>query len=333
MNANNWTKKLLGIGMALSIALSMSACGKSDTPATTESTEQTTETTAPTNGADKKAPGSKDSKNNGKKPTDKTAGKKDDKTGGKANSKTDGKTDSNNNQPKENTTKETQPKEQKPEDENKVDSNKEQSPAPTQPKATEPAPTQPKETEPAHTHHYIAVTTPPSCITEGYTKYTCACGDGWVGDHTEMLGHNYSDWVTTVEPTVESEGQQTRTCSRCGETETRSIDKLPAPEPAVTEADIPALEAYARNYAQSVGFTIDTSLNLGNSGYFPPWGYNYTSLEHAKSVICEGIEATKSDLIASDGNDDGFTSDARYRYNCIIQINSDGEFVDYHLYG
>lgn len=333
MNANNWTKKLLGISMALSIALSMSACGKSDTPATTESTEQTTETTAPTNGADKKAPGSKDSKNNGKKPTDKTAGKKDDKTGGKANSKTDGKTDSNNNQPKENTTKETQPKEQKPGDENKVDSNKEQSPAPTQPKATEPAPTQPKETEPAHTHHYIAVTTPPSCITEGYTKYTCACGDGWVGDHTEMLGHNYSDWTTTVEPTVESEGQQTRTCSRCGETETRSIDKLPAPEPAVTEADIPALEAYARNYAQSVGFTIDTSLNLGNSGYFPSWGYNYTSLEHAKSVICEGIEATKSDLIASDGNDDGFTSDARYRYNCIIQINSDGEFVDYHLYG
>ena len=332
MNANNWTKKLLGIGMALSIALSMSACGKSDTPATTESTEQTTETTAPTNGADKKAPGSKDSKNNGKKPTDKTAGKKDDKTGGKANSKTDGKTDSNNNQPKENTTKETQPKEQKPGDENKADSNKEQSPAPTQPKATEPkdqtpAPTEPKETKPAHTHNYIAVVTPPSCITEGYTKYTCACGDGWVGDHTEMLGHNYSDWVTTVEPTVESEGQQTRTCSRCGETETRSIDKLPAPEPAVTEADIGSLESYARSYAQSVGFTIDTSLNLGNSGYYPAGYMRNTSIEEAQADIREGIDGLVSDFTALDGAFQGA------RYNCIITMNSYGDFEIYDLYG
>ena len=305
----NWTKKLLGVSMALGIALSISACGTTS-PEVTESTGQTTVTTAPTIKTDKTDKKEQDSKKSEKKPASQSSGKKDDQSGKKGDSK--------DNQPKESTPKETQPKEEKAPTENKEDL------------ASEPsshAPTNPEATDPAHTHHYIAVTTPPSCITEGYTKYTCDCGDSWVGDHTEMLGHTYGDWVTTKEPTTEAEGQQTRTCSRCGGTETRSIDKLPTPEPGVTAADIPALEAYARSYAEAAGFTIDTSLNLSNAGYYPSWGYNYTSLEHAKSVICEGIESTKSDLIASHGTIEGC------RYNCIIEINSDGEFVDYHLYG
>lgn len=188
-----------------------------------------------------------------------------------------------------------------------------------------------KPTTPPHTHNYKIAVTLPTCTAGGYTIYTCSCGHSYKADYTDPLGHSYGDWVTTKEPTTSAEGEQTRTCSRCGHTETRSVDKLP--EPGVTAADIPALESYARSYAQSVGFTIDTSLNLSNAGYYPSWGYNYKSLDHAKSVIREGIEVTKGSLIAADGNDDGFTGDGRYRYNCIIQIDSDGKFVDYHLYG
>ncbi len=311
MSTHNWTKKLLGIGMALSISLSMSACGTSDTADTTESTGQTVETTAPASGADKKAPDSKDSKNSGKKPAKQSTGKKDDQAVKKDDSK--------DNQPKENAEKETQPKKQEPSAENT---------ASTEAPKAEPtsAPTTPEATEPAHTHHHIAVTTPPSCITEGYTRYTCACGDGWVGDHTEMLGHNYSDWTTTKEPTTEAEGQQTRTCSRCGETETRSVDKLPAPEPGVTAADIPALEAYARSYAEAAGFTIDTSLNLGNAGYYPAWGMKHNSVDAAQAYIREGV-----DFLITDFSDEGGVQGARY--NCIIEINDEGELVDYHLYG
>ena len=51
----------------------------------------------------------------------------------------------------------------------------------------------------AHEHSYEAVVTAPTCTEGGYTTYTCACGDSYVADETEALGH---DWKGT-------------TCTRC----------------------------------------------------------------------------------------------------------------------
>ena len=64
-------------------------------------------------------------------------------------------------------------------------------------------------------HDYAESVTEPTCTEAGYTTYTCACGDSYVDDETDPLGHDFGDWVLT-EPGVE-----TRTCSRCDETETR----------------------------------------------------------------------------------------------------------------
>ena len=54
----------------------------------------------------------------------------------------------------------------------------------------------------AHEHSYEAVVTAPTCTEGGYTTYTCACGDSYVADETDALGH---DWKGLV-------------CTRCGET-------------------------------------------------------------------------------------------------------------------
>ena len=51
--------------------------------------------------------------------------------------------------------------------------------------------TTPKET---HEHSYTAVVTAPTCTEDGYTTYTCECGDSYVADHTAPLGH---DWHGT----------------------------------------------------------------------------------------------------------------------------------------
>ncbi len=51
----------------------------------------------------------------------------------------------------------------------------------------------------AHEHSYEAVVTAPTCTEPGFTTYTCACGDSYVADETEALGH---DWKGT-------------TCTRC----------------------------------------------------------------------------------------------------------------------
>ena len=64
-------------------------------------------------------------------------------------------------------------------------------------------------------HSYETKVVEPTCTEGGYTVYVCACGEMYEADETAPLGHDFGEWALT-EPGVES-----RTCHRCGETETR----------------------------------------------------------------------------------------------------------------
>lgn len=71
-----------------------------------------------------------------------------------------------------------------------------ETPAPTEePKPTE-EPT-PEPTEPPHTHNYSASVTQPTCTTQGYTTYTCNCGDSYRDNYTSG-SHNYSNGTCTA---------------------------------------------------------------------------------------------------------------------------------------
>ena len=48
------------------------------------------------------------------------------------------------------------------------------------------APSSPAES--VHTHKYDAAVTMPGCAEQGYTTYTCACGDFYVSDATDATG-------------------------------------------------------------------------------------------------------------------------------------------------
>ncbi len=79
----------------------------------------------------------------------------------------------------------------------------------------------------AHDHDYVATVTEPTCTEGGYTTYTCSvCGDTYVANETEALGHTWSQWTTDQEADCTEDGTQTRTCSVCGETETREVEAL-----------------------------------------------------------------------------------------------------------
>ena len=67
--------------------------------------------------------------------------------------------------------------------------------------------------ESMHTHNYTSVVTPPTCEDGGYTTYTCACGNTYVGNETPASGHKFSDW------TPDGKGKETRTCSICNTSE------------------------------------------------------------------------------------------------------------------
>ena len=108
-------------------------------------------------------------------------------------------------------------------------------------------------------HSHKATVVDPTCSDKGYTLYVCDCGDQYMENFTdelghdlsdatcekaptcqrencdytegEALGHNYGEWVVEKEATEEETGLKTRTCDRCGDVETEEIPvKTPTSE-------------------------------------------------------------------------------------------------------
>ena len=79
---------------------------------------------------------------------------------------------------------------------------------------------------PATGHSYTSVVTEPTCTAQGYTTYTCSCGDSYVADYKDALGHSFGEWTVTTAPTCTEKGVETRYCSGCDATETRDVDAL-----------------------------------------------------------------------------------------------------------
>ncbi len=93
-------------------------------------------------------------------------------------------------------------------------------PDPTQPPVTVPPETVP-ETQP-HQHDYQLSVADPTCVEAGSKIYTCVCGDAYT-EAIDALGHAWGEWVVAKEPTYTEWGEESRTCSRCGKTESYPI--------------------------------------------------------------------------------------------------------------
>lgn len=76
-------------------------------------------------------------------------------------------------------------------------------------------------------HKYESVVTAPTCTEQGYTTYTCECGDTYVADYVDVdtNNHSYTSEITTP-ATHTTNGVMTFTCS-CGDTYTEEIAKTP----------------------------------------------------------------------------------------------------------
>ena len=80
-----------------------------------------------------------------------------------------------------------------------------------------------------HSNIELRNTTEATCENTGYTgdTYCTDCGIKLAnGTTTAALGHSYTSKITK-EPTTKEEGEMTYTCSRCGDTYTKAIEKLP----------------------------------------------------------------------------------------------------------
>ncbi len=66
--------------------------------------------------------------------------------------------------------------------------------------------------EEEHTHEYTETVVEATCTEDGYTIFTCSCGDSYLDDIVDALGHNYVE--------SETETGTVFTCSRCGDSYT-----------------------------------------------------------------------------------------------------------------
>ncbi len=66
-----------------------------------------------------------------------------------------------------------------------------------------------------HTHSHNAVVTAPTCTEQGYTTYTCSCGDIYVSDYVPAR-HTEGEWVIEEEAGFGTEGLKCQYCTECG---------------------------------------------------------------------------------------------------------------------
>ena len=145
------------------------------------------------------------------------------------------------------------------------------------------------EVKPAHTHSYTETVTPPTCKDQGYTTYTCSCGDSYVDNYTDPNPDNHVDAgndnfcdlcgadLSPAEPeTPEGEGGGSQTGEGTGETgetgETTppsdTVDGMTAPssDPAVNSTDAQSLDAEAEPAAAPAASVYTAGIVLLRAG-------------------------------------------------------------------
>ena len=163
---------------------------------------------------------------------------------------------------------------------------------------------------PSAGHGYNAVVTDPTCIKQGFTTYTCVCGDCYVADETPAIGHTTDDMVVenTSNATCGTPGSYDEVvyCAVCGaeiSRETKTTEKLPhaytskiTTAPTCTETGVKTFtcsvcgEAYTTSL-NATGHTIvtvdakaPTCTEIGNEAYEYCLVCDYTTYKEIPST-------------------------------------------------
>lgn len=193
---------------------------------------------------------------------------------------------------------------------------------------------------PEHDHRLTLMTAVEAACTEDGHKayYTCSECDQWFEDALGLvpitdkssfilkaLGHQWGEWTVTKEATVSEEGEETRSCTRCRETETRSIPKKdaePGDDPGVNPGDKPGDEPGVKpgdkpgDKPGEKSATVTFTVHFNNNGH---------GTKPADQTIESGKTAAEPVLTQSGYIFRGWYSDAscRHRFSFDTPITSD----------
>ena len=111
-----------------------------------------------------------------------------------------------------------------------------------------------------HSHNYLTVLTLPDCTTNGYTTYTCECGESYVADYVSATGHTNKSVVieNKIEASCISDGgyDEVVYCSVCNEklSSTHKTDSKTGhkPQEAVRENEVKATCTTSGSYDEII---------------------------------------------------------------------------------
>ncbi len=117
------------------------------------------------------------------------------------------------------------------------------------------------------------------------------CGDVIEGEEIDPLGHDWGEWEVTKEATEDEEGEETRTCNRCGATETHPI---PSPDPENISYRYTAGDGgvWTKGSGKAIQFTVKRSVDDEKT-----YGALDTILIDGKEADPNGIETEEGSLI------------------------------------
>ncbi len=178
-------------------------------------------------------------------------------------------------------------------------------------------------------HDYVMTVVEPTCVSNGYTNYTCdICGYSFNDDEIPMSGHDYDTVITP--PTCEADGFTTNTCLVCGHS--YISDTTPA-----TDHDYVAESFYPTCTEQ--GYTTYTCCECGasyNDDFTEPYGHDYVMIPVAPTCteqgynlyVCDCGDEYKEDFV--DMIDHSYVYTESGEGHAITCENCDYEDYDVH---
>lgn len=114
-----------------------------------------------------------------------------------------------------------------------------------------------------HVHNHIPTVIDPTCEQQGYTRYTCACGDTYIEEssYVPALGHAWAE-TARQEPTNKTVGVITYTCQRCAKLR---YEFLPKTEPVETWKNPYRDVRSTAWYYEDVAYVTQNKLMVGTS--------------------------------------------------------------------
>ena len=170
-------------------------------------------------------------------------------------------------------------------------------------------------------HAYTPALTAPNCTDGGFTTYTCECGDSYVADHTDALGHDLTDWVVINDPTCTEDGLEERWCQRCEHREARIVDPLGHSYTAT----IVKPQCTVGGYTEYVCFCGDSY----RTNFTNPTGHHYEGV--VTEPGCTEMGYTTYTCACGDSYKSNFTAPVGHRYESVVTAPTctDGGYTTY----